>query len=110
MASEGPITGLHLARCLRRDNLSPYGDTGLFTQLVAILLIRQDLIVIQDRGGAVASSPRLRFSPLEIFPERQLQPILPWPPPWSFFRKLAGLAPTFIPIILHCRPIQMLYR
>jgi hypothetical protein len=45
----------------------------------------------------VVSSPRLRFSPLEVFTQRFFQPI----PPCIFFRQVAFLARGFIPVIRH---------
>jgi hypothetical protein len=50
----------------------------------------------------IASRPGLRFSPLEIFAQRQFQPILPW-----IFRKRSGLALVFILLILHREPARM---
>jgi hypothetical protein len=45
----------------------------------------------------IASSPRLRFSPLEIFPQRQFQPVLPRIP--------GGLAFAFVLVVRHREPV-----
>jgi len=55
--------------------------------------------VIARCGSDITSSPRLRLSPLEIFPQRQFQPILPRIP--------GRLAVAFAFIVLHCGPVRM---
>ncbi|HWX06230.1 MAG TPA: hypothetical protein VN065_10400, partial [Bradyrhizobium sp.] len=49
----------------------------------------------------IAASPRLRFSPLEVFPQRQFQPILPR----IVFRWRSGSALAFMLVILHREPV-----
>lgn len=57
--------------------------------------------IIARCGVRIAASPRLRFSPLEIFPQRQFQPVLP-----RVLRRLA-LTVALTLIVLHRRPVRM---
>src|ERR1700692_1189221 len=61
-----------------------------------------DVIDIGRREREIVPPPRLRFSPLEIFAQRQLQPVLA-----RIFPKACGLALAFVIAILHRRPARM---
>src|ERR1700687_5918261 len=58
--------------------------------------------MIGRRDRDIASPPRLRFSPLEIFAQRQLQPILA-----RILCGGSGLPLGFILVILHRGPVSM---
>ena len=49
----------------------------------------------------IAPSPRLRFPPLEIFAQRQFQPVLS-----RILRANAGLSLAFVLIVLHAGPVR----
>ena len=71
-----------------------------------MLLARLFFAAVARRGlitgiRGLISSPRLRFSSLEIFAQRQLQPILPG----ILFRGPAGLALEFVLFIRHRRKL-----
>ena len=55
------------------------GEAGrsLFARLFSAAVMWRDIAGIGRRGRRIASPPRLRFSPLEVFAQRQFQPILP---------------------------------
>ena len=69
---------------------------------------------LEDAISGIASAPCLRFSPLEIFAQRQFQPILSWIVSWIDPRYLAwifcrrpGLRLAFVLVILHRGPVRM---
>src|SRR5258708_9967362 len=64
-----------------------------------------DLIRIARCRRDVAAAPGLRFSPLEIFAQCELQPIPP-----RIFSALSALPLAFIPRILHRGPVRMSWR
>src|SRR3982074_427081 len=73
-----------------------------------------DVIAMGRRRRDIASPPRLRFSPLEIFAQRQLQPILPqifarvFPRVFfGVFGGRSGLPFVFIFLIVHREPARM---
>src|ERR1700704_3780003 len=74
----------------------------LSARLVAAVVMWCGLIVMGRCGRGIASPPRLRFSPLEVFAQCQLQPILPRIRLWSFCRR--PRAPVLL--VLHRRPVR----
>src|SRR5260370_22775193 len=72
------------------------GPTRLFAGLFSAAVMWGGIISIGSCHRDIASRPRLRFSPLEIFAPRQFQPIPPW-----IFHRFSVLALEFIlPILL----------
>src|SRR4030088_2204591 len=78
----------------------------LFARLVSAAIIWCDVITIGRGHREIASALRLRFAPLEIFAQRQFQPILARIIPW-FLRSPSGLALVFILLTLHREPARM---
>src|SRR5260370_10269488 len=62
----------------------------------------RELIRMARCGRDVASAPGLQFSPLEVFAQRELQPVPP-----RIFSARSGLPLAFIPRILHRGPVRM---
>src|ERR1700744_87396 len=70
------------------------GQRVLFVRYAVVIWC--DAIGIGRREREIAAPPRLRFSPLEIFAQRQLQPVLT-----PVFLDGAGLPLAFVIAILH---------
>ena len=70
-------------------------------RLFSAPVIQGDAGVIGRRARDVAPALRLRFSPLEIFAQRQFQPVLP-----GVFRRARGLPLAVTLLILHRRPVE----
>src|ERR1700688_5232756 len=68
------------------------GPTRLFDRVFSADVMWGDVVAIRRRHRDIAASLRLRFSPLEVFPQRQFQPILPR----ILFRRRSGSALAFM--------------
>jgi hypothetical protein len=69
------ISGQNALRLSRGKTGFHFPDHALFARLVSIV-IWQDVIGIGRSCSRIAAPPRLGLSPLEIFAERLLQPVL----------------------------------
>jgi len=77
------------------------GRTRLFARFFSARVMWWDVITIGSRRRGIASRPGLRFSPLEIFAQCQLQPI-----PSRILHRGSGLNPAFVVFIRHRRPVR----
>src|SRR5215203_1260874 len=73
----------------------------LLARLLAVRAIWRGIIIARCNDD-VASASRLRFSPLEVFAQCQLQPILP-----RIFGRGSGLPLELILLILHRAPVRV---
>jgi hypothetical protein len=74
----------------------------LFARVFLAAFMWCDVIRSRRRGREIVSPPGLRFSPLQVFAQRQFQPILAQIP-----RGPSGLPLALVLAILHCRPVRM---
>ena len=92
-------------------SVSPYrkvakpaaGPTRLFARFFSAAIMWCGGLIMGRCRRDVVSSPRLRFSPLEVFAQRLLQPI----PSCIFFRQMACPAFALFPVIRHHGPAFM---
>ena len=84
------VTAISVSR-YRKVAKPAAGPTRLFARLFSAVVMWCGGFIMGRCGRHIVSSPRLRFSPLEVFTQRLLQPV----PPCIFFRQsgLPGLRP-----------------
>src|SRR5580698_10024619 len=81
-----------------QNNTDP---TRSFAGLFVAPVIWRDVIAIGRCAWRIASAPRLGLSPLEIFAQRLLQPLLS-----PIAGRTTGLAVAFVPMIRHRGPVR----
>jgi hypothetical protein len=81
---------------------NPRRANRLFTRVFLAAFMWRDVIRGRRRGREIVARPGLRFSPLQVFAQRQFQPI-----PAQVPRGRSGLPLALVLAIPHCRLVRM---
>ncbi len=94
----------HLRLTLQKGSKTCRGPNRLFARFFSAVVMWCGGLVMGRCGREIVSPPRLRFSPLEVFTQRVLQPVSSCIFSCIFFRQMTFPAFAPVPVIRHSEP------